>query len=216
MSADYNTGLCSSRSQNLGCSTALCSQLLNSRRLLCVFRTRLTSDDDRYPAALSSAMSEYEFERRIQKINDDLANNAPCFSCTVGHTRCMRGFGVLSPLAQIFCSSRIASHLCCWLLHVRLRFVCVSVAAIFVLSMHSRPVACVRALHVRVAGAARTAERPGAGEPGRAARRQARRVEPRTVVLRHMDSNRTANLNERICVMTPARSACAQFVHTSF
>lgn len=65
---------------------ALLTAAQHSSALVCVSNP-IDSDDDRYPAALSSAMSEYEFERRIQKINDDLANNAPCFSCTVGHTR---------------------------------------------------------------------------------------------------------------------------------
>jgi hypothetical protein len=41
--------------------------------------------DERFPPELSNALSEHDFQRTILKINDDLANNSPCFTCNVSH-----------------------------------------------------------------------------------------------------------------------------------
>jgi len=66
----------------------------------------LPADDERFPPELSNALSEHDFQRVILKINDDLANNSPCFTCAaLQYLCCPCTLGCSILLVRCMCES---------------------------------------------------------------------------------------------------------------
>jgi hypothetical protein len=143
--------------------------------------------DERFPPELSNALSEHDFQRTILKINDDLANNSPCFTCNVSPHRTLTSApSSSSHLPGLDGAPATEAHLL-FFLFVLLR---PPGSSISVLSVHVGRQYLVCALHVPEHRDDRVASRPCVGQHALGARRTPDRgVETRRKLLGHMAGN---------------------------